>query len=68
MDKKTVTVFPDKITIDGIVSEGKMRLLAHLHTDLNLKSDNVLAISIQLEQLKNLHATIGEYLDLNKEK
>lgn len=68
MTKNTVDVYPDEITFDGVVSEGQMRLHAHLHTNLKLNSNDILAINLQLEQLKKLHSTIGDYLEKHKNK
>ncbi|EGK0756230.1 hypothetical protein IOL78_003440, partial [Salmonella enterica] len=55
MTTNIVDVHPDKITLDGVVREGKIRLITHLHTDLKLNGNSMLAINLQLEQLKAIH-------------
>lgn len=66
MTTNIVDVHPDKITLDGVVREGKIRLITHLHTDLKLNGNSMLAINLQLEQLKAIHEQIGNYLDKHK--
>ncbi|EKG9330532.1 hypothetical protein O5N96_004241 [Salmonella enterica] len=66
MTTNIVDVHPDKITLDGVVREGKIRLITHLHPDLKLNGNSMLAINLQLEQLKAIHEQIGDYLDKHK--